>query len=246
MLDQTETMRLIMLAKQGDDSAKETLLVENTPLLKSILGRYRNKGIEYDDLFQLASMGFVKAINNFDPKFEVKFSTYAVPMIAGEIKRFLRDDGYIKVSRSLKVLSVKINRFIEQFRGVEEREPTVDEIAQHFNVEPSDVLFALDSSKFPVSIYDRTDDQDEKSKSYMEKLATKETSDDMVTKLLLKDVINELEPRERKIVILRYFRDMTQSEIAREMGVSQVQVSRLEVKILNKIKQRMTEGHEEE
>ena len=171
MLEQSETLRLIALAKQGDGAAKETLLVENTPLLKSIIYRYRNKGVEYDDLFQLASMGFIKAINNFDTNFEVKFSTYAVPMIAGEIKRFLRDDGYIKVSRSLKVLSVKINRYIESFRGESEREPTVEEIAEHFGVETSDVLFAMDSAKLPISIYDRTDDQDEKSNSYIEKLA---------------------------------------------------------------------------
>lgn len=241
MLEQSETLRLIALAKQGDGAAKETLLVENTPLLKSIINRYRNKGVEYDDLFQLASMGFIKAINNFDTKFEVKFSTYAVPMIAGEIKRFLRDDGYIKVSRSLKVLSVKINRYIESFRGESEREPTVEEIAEHFGVETSDVLFAMDSAKLPISIYDRTDDQDEKSKSYIEKLAAKESGEDVVNKLLLKDVINELDAREKKIVILRYFRDMTQSEIAREMGVSQVQVSRLEVKILAKIKKKMTD-----
>lgn len=241
MLEQSETLRLIALAKQGDGAAKETLLVENTPLLKSIINRYRNKGVEYDDLFQLASMGFIKAINNFDTKFEVKFSTYAVPMIAGEIKRFLRDDGYIKVSRSLKVLSVKINRYIESFRGESEREPTVEEIAEHFGVETSDVLFAMDSAKLPISIYDRTDDQDEKSKSYIEKLAAKESGEDVVNKLLLKDVINELDAREKKIVILRYFRDMTQSEIAREMGVSQVQVSRLEVKILAKIKEKMTD-----
>ncbi len=241
MLEQSETLRLIALAKKGDSAAKETLLVENTPLLKSIINRYRNKGVEYDDLFQLASMGFIKAINNFDTKFEVKFSTYAVPMIAGEIKRFLRDDGYIKVSRSLKVLSVKINRYIESFRGESEREPTVEEIAEHFGVETSDVLFAMDSAKLPISIYDRTDDQDEKSKSYIEKLAAKESGEDVVNKLLLKDVINELDAREKKIVILRYFRDMTQSEIAREMGVSQVQVSRLEVKILAKIKEKMTD-----
>lgn len=241
MLEQSETLRLIALAKQGDGAAKETLLVENTPLLKSIINRYRNKGVEYDDLFQLASMGFIKAINNFDTKFEVKFSTYAVPMIAGEIKRFLRDDGYIKVSRSLKVLSVKINRYIESFRGESEREPTVEDIAEHFGVETSDVLFAMDSAKLPISIYDRTDDQDEKSKSYIEKLAAKESGEDVVNKLLLKDVINELDAREKKIVILRYFRDMTQSEIAREMGVSQVQVSRLEVKILAKIKEKMTD-----
>lgn len=242
MLEQSETLRLIALAKTGDDAAKETLLVENTPLLKSIVNRYRNKGVEYDDLFQLASMGFIKAINNFDTRYEVKFSTYAVPMIAGEIKRFLRDDGYIKVSRSLKVLSVKINRYIESFRSGSQRDPTVEEIASHFGVETSDVLFALDSAKLPISIYDRTDDQDEKSKSYIEKLAARENGEDVVNKLLLKDVINELDAREKKIVILRYFRDMTQSEIAREMGVSQVQVSRLEVKILAKIKEKMTDA----
>lgn len=135
MLTHEETMRLITLAQQGDEQAKSRLVVENTPLLKSIIKRYMGKHVEYDDLFQISSIGLLKAINNFSLEYNVRFSTYAVPMILGEVKRYMRDDGYIKVSRSLKSQANKIAQFVDSYRKKNGEEPTVEEIAEHFGIE---------------------------------------------------------------------------------------------------------------
>lgn len=237
MLLQSECEELIKRAQAGDEGAKDTLVRENTPLIKSIVNRYRNKGVEYDDLFQLGSMGFVKAVNHFDLSYQVRFSTYAVPMIMGEIKRFLRDDGYVKVSRSVKVLSGRINRFIDDYRKNHENDPSVDRIAERFGVEAAEVVFAMDSSRPPISIFEKTDDS-EKSVGLLEKLRAPQGRD-LVERIALKDCLGELTERERKIIMLRYFRDKTQGEIAKQLGVSQVQVSRLESKILKKLRERL-------
>lgn len=234
MLEQSEVQLLIRKAQNGDEAAKSKLVEENSPLIKSVIRRYKNKGVEYDDLYQLGCMGFLKAIRNFSEEFEVKFSTYAVPMIAGEVKRFLRDDGYIKISRSTKTLSNKIAYFVENYKSVNHSSPTVEEIAAEFGIDAQEVVFAMDSAKFPLSLYEKADD--EHSQSLMDKIASKEDSDDDLDKIVLKDLINELNEREKKIIILRYFRDKTQSEVARVLKVSQVQVSRLETKILGKIR----------
>lgn len=230
MLDHEETMHLIDLAKDGDEQAKESLLKHNTPLIKSIVNRYKNKSVEYEDLMQLGSIGLLKAVQNFDKKFNVKFSTYAVPMIAGEIKRFMRDDGSIKVSRALKTLNTQINEYIEGCKAVGEAEPTIEEIAEKFKIEQQEVVLALDSSKYPLSIYESMDD--ESGVELQNRIASKETTDDMIDKIVLKDVIMSLPERERKIIILRYFRDKTQSELAGVFGISQVQISRIESKVL--------------
>ena len=190
--------------------------------------------MEYEDLYQLGSIGFLKAIKNFSPDFGVKFSTYAVPMVAGEVKRFLRDDGYIKVSRSTKSLAAKIAYFTQTYKNENRTSPKIEEIAAAFGIEAQEVVFAMDSAKFPISIYDKSDD--EHSQSIFEKLASDETSDDNLDKIILKDIIEKLDEREKKIIVLRYFRDKTQSEVARVLKVSQVQVSRLESKILDKLK----------
>ncbi|MEG1527677.1 MAG: SigB/SigF/SigG family RNA polymerase sigma factor [Clostridia bacterium] len=236
MLNHQETMRLIVLAQKGDETAKTELIVQNTPLLKSIIKRYMGKNVEYDDLFQISSIGLLKAINNFSLEYNVRFSTYAVPMILGEIKRFLRDDGYIKVSRSVKSLSNKINKYIEAFGKENNASPSVEQIAQYFAVEPTEIVFAMDSSKMPVSLYEQSDNGDDKNPCLLDKLVSDKKDDDLIDRVILKSVINELTPRERKIILLRYFRDLTQGEIAIQLGVSQVQVSRLENKILEKIK----------
>ncbi len=234
MLEQSEVQLLIRKAQNGDEAAKSKLVEENSPLIKSVIRRYKNKGVEYDDLYQLGCMGFLKAIRNFSEEFEVKFSTYAVPMIAGEVKRFLRDDGYIKISRSTKTLSNKIAYFVENYKSVNHSSPTVEEIAAEFGIDGQEVVFAMDSAKFPLSLYEKADD--EHSQSLMDKIASKENSDDNLDKIVLKDLIGELNEREKKIIILRYYRDKTQSEVARVLKVSQVQVSRLETKILGKIR----------
>ena len=241
MLSHEETMALIALAQQGDENASTTLLTENAPLLKSIIKRYLGKHIEYDDLYQIASIGLLKSIKNFSYEHNVRFSTYAVPMILGEIKRYMRDDGYLKVSRSLKSLSSKITRYVDEQLKNGADNPTVEEIAQHFNLEPAEVVFAMDATKLPVSLYEKANDTDGKQTELIEHLPTDEDKK-MLDKVILKDMLSKLSPREQKIVILRYFRDMTQGEIALKMGVSQVQISRLENKILKKLKELYTES----
>ncbi len=236
MLDEEETLALIRRAKTGDKSAKETLLFHNTSLLKSILRRYLGKGVEYDDLFELAALGFLKAISGFDESFGVRFSTYAVPMIAGEIKRFLRDDGSVKVSRAMKKTARDMNKYIESFSIAHGRQPTVKELAEEFSMEEGDVVFTLGSSHMPVSIYEQTDYKDEKSVSLADKLPAKDTQEEMIDSMLLKAAIEKLPDREKKIVVLRYFRDMTQSEVAKAIGVSQVQISRIESKIMTQFR----------
>lgn len=196
MLEYSETAKLLLLAKEGDQRAKETLLVENTPLLKSIIKRFYNKGVEYDDLFQLASMGFVKAIKNFDFNYNVKFSTYAVPMITGEIKRFLRDDGYIKVSRSLKALYNKIYRYLESCRG--RKEPTVEEIAGHLKVSTDDVILAMECVKMPVSLFEKSEEGNERSLNLIDKLASSDQTEDTIDKIVLKNMLSQLTVREKK------------------------------------------------
>lgn len=236
MLSPEETLSLIESAQKGDDAAKTALLQNNLPLIKSIVKRYQNKQIEYEDLIELGTLGFIKALNNFKPSFGVRFSTYAVPMIAGEIKRFIRDNGAIKVSRSIKAQNLKINKFIEEYRQIHQKEPTISEIAQFIGVEEQEVVFILDSSKYPVSIYAESD---EDGLSLADKLCSKESGDDYIEKLVLRDIIENLDERDKKIIILRYYRDKTQSEIAKELGVSQVQVSRLEAKLLERIKKEL-------
>lgn len=240
MLDERDTIRYVRLAKQGDNGAKETLLENNTCLLKSILRRYLNKGVEYDDLYQLACMGFLKAISGFDESFGVRFSTYAVPMIAGEIKRFLRDDGSVKVSRAMKQSAKEMNRFIEHYASEHGEQPSVKEIAAAFSMDEGEVVFTLGSSKMPVSLYEQGDYKDEKSPELCEKLPSEDNQDEMIERMILKSAIEKLPERERKIVFLRYFRDMTQSEVARRIGVSQVQISRIENKIMQQFRHELS------
>lgn len=237
MLDHQTTMSLIARAKKGDEAAKQLLLEHNMPLIKSIAKRYRNKQTEYEDLIQLGSLGFVKAVNHFDEQYQVRFSTYAVPMIAGEIKRFIRDDGAVKVSRVLKSLSQKIQQYIQSYTQEHECSPDTKTIAKHFDMDEQEIVYAMDSSKYPVSLFETYDD--DASQCVMDKLASPENSEDVVDKILLRDMIASLSERERKVIILRYYRDKTQSEIAGLLGVSQVQISRIESKILSRMRQAM-------
>ena len=238
MIDAEKTKELILLSQSGDIDAKEILLKENIPLIKSIVKRYKGKNIEYDDLMQLGSLGLVKAINNFNPDFGVRLSTYAVPMITGEIKRFIRDDGAIKVSRALKTMSYKIGQFVEEYQQVNAKEPEISVIAKKFDIDEQEVVYILDSSKMPVSIYEKSDD--DSGKSLIDRLSDSSNEQDMLDKLTLKDCIQKLPQREKMLIILRYYKDKTQSEIAKILGVSQVQVSRLESKIINKLKNELT------
>ena len=222
MLDEQQTLRYVRLAKQGDKHAKEILLVENTSLLKCIVKRYLHKGVEYDDLMQLASIGFLKALNGFDESYGVRLSTYAVPMIAGEIKRFMRDDGSIKVSRAIKRTAKEINVYIENYSVAHGEQPDIRTIAQAFGMEEGEVVFALDSCKMPLSLYDQGEYKDEKTQELIEKLPARDGQDELIENLQLHAAIESLPERERKIIVLRYFRDMTQSEVEKQIGVSQV------------------------
>lgn len=235
MISHEETMRLVSLAQQGDEQACEKLVTENTPLIKSIVKRYLGKHVEYDDLFQIASIGLLKAVKNFSESFGVRFSTYAVPMILGEIKRHMRDDGYVKVSRSVKSLAGKISKYIDLQLKENSSETSVEQIAEHFGIDAAEVVFAMDATRMPVSLYETTRDKDGKQTELLDRLPADDDKK-MIEKIILKDMLDKLTAREKRIVIYRYFRDMTQGEIAAKMGVSQVQISRLENKILAKLK----------
>ena len=238
MLEYKETLELIKRAQSDDSYAKEKLIEENSPLIKSVIKRYKDKGVEYDDLFQLGSLGFLKAINNFDESFNVKFSTYAVPMIAGEVKRFLRDNGIIKVSRSTKTLNLEITKFINEYSTLYEKSPNIDEIAKKFNISSADVVYAMESGRQPLSLNSVVGEDGESNQMLIEKIESY-NMDQSMDMFLIYNIIKTMSKRDKKIIMLRFFRDKTQKEIADELGVSQVQVSRLENKIINQIKKKI-------
>lgn len=240
MLDETKTIEYIRRAKSGEREAKELLIEQNVSLVKCIVKRYLGKGVDYDDLFQIACMGFLKAIAGFDESFGVRFSTYAVPMIAGEIKRFMRDDGAVKVSRAIKQTAKEINLFIEEYTIEKGRQPSVKEIAERFSLDESETVFIMGSSKMPLSLFGGSEFKDGKERELIETLSTPDDQEEMLDKMLLRGAIEELPERERKIIVLRYFRDMTQSEVAEKIGVSQVQVSRIESKIIKEFREKLS------
>ena len=237
MIGQDQILDYVRKAKNGDDYAKEIVFKNNSPLIKSIIRRFKNKGVEYDDLFQIACIGLIKAIKNFDESFNVKFSTYAVPMVVGEIKRYMRDNGAIKVSRALKILANKISKYVDEYVTKNNKSPDIDNISKYFDVSGEEVVMALDCVRMPLSIFDKFDDEDE-SQELMNVIKSDFEEEKMIDKIQLSSIIDELSDREKRIVILRFYRDRTQSEVAKHLGVSQVQVSRLENKILEKIKRK--------
>ncbi|QPJ85933.1 RNA polymerase sporulation sigma factor SigF [Sarcina sp. JB2] len=228
--DNTE---LIKLAKSGNDEAMNKLVEVNTPLVSSICKKFMNRGYEYEDIFQIGSMGLVKAINNFDSSFNVKFSTYAVPMIIGEIKRFLRDDGMIKVSRNTKILAKKLHYDKETLVKELNREPTIDELATFSNVDKEDIVFALESVNNMQYLYDTIHQDEGTPVLLIDKLSESPDEDNnMIDKIALKEAINSLDIKSKEIIMLRYFKDKTQIQVAKMLGISQVQVSRIEKKVL--------------
>ncbi len=240
MLDNEQILQLVEKAQQGDQEAKSVLIEENSPLIKSVIKRFKDKGVEYDDLYQLGCMGFLKAIKNFNPQFGVKFSTYVVPMVIGEIKRFMRDDGSIKVSRALKSLNLQINKYVEKYSHENEKSPSIEEIAKHFCIDEQEVVLAMDSAKMPISLYKPIEDDSETLNLIDRIEAQDDINGKIIDNLALKELIKRLEERDRKIILLRYYFDKTQSEIAKELNISQVQVSRLENKILSNLKNKLT------
>ena len=235
LLTHEECLHLIKRAQSGDDMAQETLIIRNTALVKSIVKKFLNRGVEFDDLMQIGSLGLIKAVKGYDASYDVRFSTYAVPMIAGEIKRFLRDDGIIKVSRSLREKSFEIFNIKEQLKVELKRDPTIDELAQRLSMSPEDIVFAMEAVRNPVSIYEPAFD-DDNSKTLLIDTMSENDDNDMIDSILLKEMIQRLNPKERQLIMLRFYSDKTQMEIAEILGVSQVQVSRLITKTLNKLK----------
>jgi len=224
---------LISLAQRGDENAKKQLIEENTGLVWSIVKRFANRGYEAEDLFQLGLIGLIKCIDKFDFSFNVKFSTYAVPMIMGEIKRFLRDDGPIKISRKMKELAVKAKMLEEAITKKTGKSPTVNYIAEQLDTTVEELVAALDSSREVESIYSTVYQNDGNPVYLIDKLTEKENSDEkMIDNILLRQLIENLPKREKEIIKLRYFEDKTQTEVAKKIGISQVQVSRIEKRLL--------------
>ncbi len=234
-LSDEEVKRLIRNSQSGDGEARERLVNCNIRLVWSVVQRFLNRGYEADDLFQIGCIGLLKAVDKFDLSYDVKFSTYAVPMIIGEIQRFLRDDGTLKVSRSLKEMANKVRRAKDDLSKKNGRIPTVVEIADELGVTPEEVVFAQEANRAPSSIHETVFENDGDPITLMDQISDNDEGK-WFEKIALKEAINKLTERERLIVFLRYFRDQTQSEVADRLGISQVQVSRLEKKILKTIK----------
>lgn len=234
------TIVLIQKSHEGDKEARARLVEENTGLVWCVVKRFYNRGVEMEDLFQIGTIGLLKAIDKFDLNYDVKFSTYAVPMIAGEIKRFLRDDGMIKVSRSLKELSYKAYLCREKLQERFGREPSVTELAGELGVEPEELMAALDASSEVESLHKPIYQSDGQEVSLMERLPWRaEPEEEILDHLLLKELLGGLEKEERQLIYLRYFADRTQAQAGKELGISQVQVSRLEKRILKSMREQI-------
>ena len=227
-------IKFILEAKE--DKEKLGILVQqNSGLVWSIVKRFLKRGYEAEDLYQIGSIGLIKAIKNFNPEYEVKLSTYAVTYILGEVKRFIRDDGIIKVSRSIKELCVKI-KDIENRKIKEGKNVTIEEIAKELKVDKEEIILALDSMKQVESIFVESND-DKNNTTLLDKLSNdKNEEEEVVNEISIKDMLRKMEKRDKEIILLRYFKGKTQSEVAKILNISQVQVSRLEKKILNNMK----------
>ncbi|GAA0346946.1 RNA polymerase sporulation sigma factor SigF [Bacillus carboniphilus] len=235
-----EVKELIFKAQNGEQEARDTIVQKNMRLVWSVVQRFLNRGYEPDDLFQIGCIGLLKSVDKFDLSYDVKFSTYAVPMIIGEIQRFIRDDGTVKVSRSLKELGNKIRRAKDELSKTNGRIPTVNEIAEYLDISVEEIIMAQEASRSPSSIHETVYENDGDPITLLDQIADQEENK-WFDKIALKEAIRDLDERERLIVYLRYFKDQTQSEVAGRLGISQVQVSRLEKKILQQMKDRMNE-----
>ena len=236
------TLALIQQAHKGDKNAREQLVEENMGLVFMIGKRFLGRGHEMEDLCQIGSIGLMKAIDKFDPSFEVKFSTYAVPMITGEIKRFLRDDGMIKVSRSLKEISYKAYQTKEVLEKKLKREPTIEELSEKMQVDREEIVMALEASTEIESLSKTIYQGDGTAIYLMDKLEEKENENEKIlNKILLEELLKTLEKEEYEIIRLRYFEEQTQIKVAEKLGKTQVQISRMEQKILKKLRKNLLE-----
>lgn len=227
---------LIERAQAGDESAKAQILEENSGLIWSVVRRFQGRA-EQEDLYQIGAIGLLKCIEKFDFRYDVKFSTYAVPMMMGEIRRFLRDDGTIKVSRTLKELAYKAKTIQEQILKEENREIPVQELAHRLEVEKEELVLALESMREVESLYAAQGEKD--GFSLLDCLSDAAEQDKMLESLSLKEALERLEAKERQIIMMRYFQDKTQTDVAKCIGISQVQVSRIEKKVLHQLRESM-------
>ena len=234
------TIALIQKSHEGDEEARARLVEENAGLVWCVVKRFHNRGVETEDLFQIGNIGLIKAIDKFDLSYDVKFSTYAVPMISGEIKRFLRDDGIIKVSRSLKELAYRAYLLKESLQNQWGREPTVSELAGRLGVEQEELVMALDAGGDIESLHRPIYQKDGQEICLMDKLEENEQQEEKILNhMMLQQLLGTLQKEERTLIYMRYFQDKTQAEVGKEMGISQVQVSRMEKKIMNHMRRQI-------
>lgn len=231
--------QLIIKAQNGDEKAKEKLVNDNLSLVWSLVHRFNNTMYEKEELFQIGCVGLIKSINKFDTSFDVAFSTYAVPIILGEIKRHFRDDGAIKVSRSIKELNQKIMKLSDEYLLENHKEISIEELSSKLNVSKADIVLAIDSRYFPTSLSEVIYEKDGSEITIEERIQEKE-SYSLIDKLTLYDEIEKLPLKEQEIIKMRFFMDMNQEQIAKHFHVSQVQISRMEKKIIEKLRKQFT------
>lgn len=240
VLKSEETQALLIRAKAGDKQAREELISGNLRLVLSVIQRFANRGENADDLFQVGCIGLIKAIDNFDINLQVKFSTYGVPMIVGEIRRYLRDNSTMRVSRAMRDTAYKVLQAKEAYMAQHQREPSVDEIAKTLDLKREDVVFALDAILEPVSLYEPVYSDSGDTVCVMDQVKDSRNTDEMwLERIALKEAVARLSERERKILSMRFFQGKTQMEVSGEIGISQAQVSRLEKNALRQIRKEL-------
>ncbi len=228
-------------AQKGDQNAMTRLIENNKGLIWNIVKRFNGRGYEIEDIYQIGCLGFIKAIKRFNTNFEVQVSTYAVPYILGEIKRFIRDDGIMKVSRSTKELAMKILELQKEYFNKTGEEITVSNISKILKIPKEEITYALDSIKPVSSIYEESNSNGDDARSVLDRIGTgKDEAGSIVDKLALKQLIEGLNTREKEIILLRFYKDKTQSEVAKVLGITQVQVSRIEKKVLSSMRLKLT------
>lgn len=236
-----DNLKQIAKAQNGDQEAMTKLVENNKGLIWNIVKRFSGRGYEIDDIYQIGCMGFIKAIKRFDTSFEVQVSTYAVPYILGEIKRFIRDDGMMKVSRSTKELAMKILELQKEYLHRTGEEISINEISKTLKVPKEEIVYSLDCLKPISSIYEEASSGGDDSRTIIDRIGSgKDEAGTIVDKIAIKQLIENLEEREKQIILLRFYKDKTQSEVAKVLGITQVQVSRIEKKVLNSMRLKLT------
>ena len=240
VLKQDEIQTLLLRAKQGDKHAREQLISGNLRLVLSVIQKFSNRGENVDDLFQVGCIGLIKAIDNFNTDLDVRFSTYGVPMIVGEIRRYLRDNSALRVSRSMRDTAYKVLQAKEAYIAKHQREPTIEQIASILDLKREDIVFALDAITDPISLYEPVYSDSGDTLCVMDQVKdTKNTDERWLEQIALKEAMSRLTDRERHILDLRFYQGKTQMEVSEEIGISQAQVSRLEKSALNQIRKNM-------